>query len=147
MMKTKHCPHCGTILGKPRSPKAHRHFFKLIELAFLNWPGSHRFNPDSSEHLRAWLLVSANYRDVIHDDPARPRVEFITDVIRRTRETGYAFPAVHGDGLAIAFPRSINWDTLDQREFSPIAEAVYAIIEKVIGVDIETLKKEAKETL
>lgn len=80
---------------------------------------------------------------MIHDSPNRPRADFIAEVIRRTRETGYAFPAEHSHALAVAFPRSINWDTLDQAEFSPIAQKVYALIEEIIGVKIEELKENA----
>lgn len=78
---------------------------------------------------------------MIHDDPSQPRANFVSDVIRRTRLSGYAFPALHGHGLAIAFPRSIDWETLDQSEFSPIAQKVYDIIEEILGVKIDELKE------
>jgi hypothetical protein len=78
---------------------------------------------------------------VIHDDPNQPRANFVADVIRRTRESGYAFPALHSHALAVAFPRSVDWETLDQSEFSPISAKVYTIIEEAIGISIEDLKE------
>jgi hypothetical protein len=68
-------------------------------------------------------------------------------VVRLTQERGYAFPAEHSGGLAVAFPRSISWEELDQKAFNPIAEAIYALIEEAIGTSIETLKEKTKETI
>lgn len=143
LQKIRFCPHCGCVLTKPRSPKHHRHFFAIIDRAFANWPENHRHQPDNPEHLRAWLLVQAGHRDVIHDNPDHPSAEFITAIVSRVRETGYAFPAVHCGALAVAFPRSINWETLDQKDFNPIAESVYAVIEDVLQVSIKELQANA----
>ena len=143
-MRLKHCPGCGLVLVKERSPKAHRLFFAVIDKAFQNWPESFEgLQPDCSEHLRAWLLVKAGYRDVLHNSD----VDFIKNVITYTRERGYGFPAEHSGGLAVAFPRSVNWQTLDQKAFNPVAEKVYAIIEEIIGVPIKELRDKANDTL
>jgi len=139
------------VTNRPRSPKAHRHFFAIIDKAFQNWPDTHPFQPDSAEHLRAWLEVKAGHRDIILADPSGPMVEFIKAVLKRIEDADigfrYGFPAVKGDMIAVAFPRSISWSTLSQEEFSPIANEIYAILEDIIGVDTATLIEKTKETI
>jgi hypothetical protein len=68
-------------------------------------------------------------------------------VVRMTIERGYGFPAEHSGGLAVAFPRSISWEVLDQKEFGPVADAIYQIIEDAMNVPIETLIEKTKETI
>ena len=57
------CPQCGHVADS-RSTPDHRRFFARIHAAFHHWPEAHEFQPDDAEHLRAWLLCKAGYRDV-----------------------------------------------------------------------------------
>jgi hypothetical protein len=73
-------------------------------------------------------------------EPGEVDIDFFIRLIKHVREAGgYVFPAEFDGQIAFAFPRSINWETLEQREFSPIAEAVYGIIEEVLQVNIKEL--------
>jgi hypothetical protein len=76
-------------------------------------------------------------------EPGEAEVDFLIRVLTKTREAGYAFPVEFRGEVAVAFPRSINWETLDQREFNPIAESVYALIEEALGTQIKELKANA----
>lgn len=144
----KQCPYCNATLGKPRSLKAHRYFFALIQRAFENWPDDETaFQPDSLDHLRAWLLVKAKHRTIIAMEPGEEQVAFLIRLLALTRASGgFAFPAEHNGQIVIATPKSISWSELDQPSFAPIAESVYRIIEDVLGTDLKTLKAQAKET-
>src|SRR6187549_2868611 len=73
------CPECGSLLNlrqlrsvTPRSPKQHRAFFRMIDLALRAWPEAYtEFQPegvsdkDRHEHLRAYLLCLAGWRRLI----------------------------------------------------------------------------------
>lgn len=122
----------------------------MLEQAFLNWPEDADFQPDNREHLRAYLTVKAGHREILGErlqhnvgDPLR-MVDFIGRVLTRVRDRGgYAFAVEHNEAIVVMLPRSIDWDTLDQQEFSPIATAIYAIIEQILKVSIEELKANA----
>lgn len=121
----KSCPHCGGLLTKPRSEPDHRRFFALINAAFHQWPETHEFQPDSSEHLRAWLLCKAGYRSCVtipieSDDSAARRVALLA-ASRAVQAAGsHSFVRAHGAAIAVFSPRSISWDTLSQKDFAPI---------------------------
>lgn len=143
--ETEYCPACGFVLKKPRSPKAHRHFFAVIDAAHENWPEDHEFQPTSPEHLRAWLLVRTGYADTIGNllDMRRPTMEKLEDFLEMClvamKNRGYVFPAERDGYLEAHFPKSIAYAELDQKEFAPIAEAVFAEIEKHIGLPIKEI--------
>lgn len=146
-MKGKSCPHCGGLLTKPRSEPDHRRFFAIIHAAFNQWPETHEFQPDNAEHLRAWLLCKAGYREstfipVEGDDPAVSRLAVLGVEGALKAARSYAFVRPVGDGLAIFTARSIAWDTLSQKDFGPIREAVEEIISAEIGVDADALLRE-----
>ena len=145
------CPHCGGMLAKVRSAPHHRRFFALINAAFHQWREGHEFTPEDPEHLRAWLLCRAGYRQsrevpVAYSDgnPALAKLTAIA-VEAALKEAGaYAFIRPHPDGGSIAVYRakSIKWSELPQKDFAPLAEAVEQIIEAELGVDAETLLRE-----
>ena len=148
MSKLSHCPECGAVLGKPRSLADHRRLFGLLRAAFANWPENHPFQPVDEGHLRAWALVEARYHDVEFipyppecDDPAvktlfKLAIEATSAALNRR---GHAFHRVSTNGLEILSPRSINFQTLSQREFGPLREAVEEILSVALGVTAEQL--------
>lgn len=140
------CPHCT----KPRSPDDHRRLFGLISKAFDNWPEAHEFRPDSAEHLRAWLLCKAGYRETVtiplesDDAPAlRLALAAVEAAIAYFAARGaFAFVRPHGHALAVISAKSINWQTLDQKKFAPIREAVEEIITAETGTEASAFLKE-----
>ena len=151
MSRTVHsCPHCGCELTKPRSLADHRRFFAMIRHALMHWPENHEFRPSNEDHLRAWLLVSAGYFDVqsvpineeIAQNPhlltlARLTIEATVEAAYRDRD--FAFPRFSAAGCEILRAKSINWETLDQRAFGPIREAVEDLVEANVGVKVDQL--------
>jgi hypothetical protein len=146
----KSCHSCGVLLTKPRSEPDHRRFFALINAAFHHWPESHEFHPDNSEHLRAWLLCKAGYRDVATfelpetDDPVMMArmMEFAERLLEHAGDERRKFGRWRGSTFYVHQAKSIAWDKLSQKEFSPIREAVEEVISAEIGVDAEALLRE-----
>ena len=147
------CPECGCILTKARSSADHRRFFGLLAKAFDAWPEAHEFQGSSVEHFRAYLLVQAGYTSVTTVDlseitAANPhllaaaRIAIEEAVAAGLRDGDYVFTRPRGDVVEIIRPRSLNWQTLDQKAFGPIREAVESFVEQVIGVPAERLLKE-----
>lgn len=136
------CPHCGVALRKSRSPKAHRFFFAMIQKAFDNWPERHDFQPDNPEHLRAWLLVKAKYRTIVNEPLEANAItidqmaDFVSKALETSREK-YTFVTIHNGAIVILAPRSIDWATLDEKEFQPVSNAVLGVIEAEAGIQVE----------
>ena len=147
------CPECGCILTKARSSADHRRFFGLLAKAFDAWPEGHEFQGSSIEHFRAYLLVQAGYTSVTTVDlseitAANPhllaaaRIAIEEAVAAGLRDGDYVFTRPRGDVVEIVRPKSIDWATLSQKEFSPVREAVETLIEGAIGVPAEQLLRE-----
>src|SRR3990172_8166105 len=150
MMKL--CAHCGKPVAKPRSPDDHRRFFGLIAAAFHHWPEDHEFQPDTAEHLRAWLLIKAGYRTVtpiecewLDNQTALARLVALAIEGALRAQKGYSFVRVHGDRIAVFAARSIDWETLDQKAFAPVREAVEGVIKAETGLDPDQLLSESEK--
>ena len=150
----KHCPHCGGMLVKPRSIADHRRFFAAISRATAAWPHAHEFQPSDSEHLRAYLLVTAGYHDVQtvdiawalnEENPnllALARLAVEASVTAALSRGDYVFTRPRGDVVEILHPKSLNFQTLSQKEFGPLREACEEIIELAIGCKVDQLLRE-----
>ncbi len=149
------CPHCGSMLTKPRSSPDHRRLFALIAKAFHQWPEASEFQPTSAEHLRAYLQCKVGYHECTpvftgnlrlspEDKQGNVAFQLVTAAVEATvaaslAEGTYAFVRVHGDTVAVFRPKSIAWSELDQKAFGPIREAIEAEIESALGVTCEAL--------
>lgn len=143
----KSCPHCGAVLTKARSLPDHRRFFGVIRAAFEQWPERHEFQPDNEEHLRAWLLCKAGYRDNVHipvpsDVPAVAKLAALAAESAIKAAHSYAFVRPGRDGLIVFSAKSLAFDTLSQKEFGPIRQAVEDVITAETGLDCEQLLRE-----
>jgi hypothetical protein len=139
-------------ITKPRSGKAHRFYFKVIARAAEHWPhgqdpfsdkdyvgGLHLKDPDK---LRAWLQCKAGYYDVIAFPFGTENA--LARLVQRIRGDGkFCFidtKVVNKEPAACVFtPTSIAYDEMDETEFRPIREAVFALIEEITGVTAEQL--------
>jgi len=141
----KECPHCGGNLRRPRSSPDHRRLFGLIAAAHAQWPETHEFQPDSPEHLRAWLTCRAGYRDVTTVQLGDAADETARDLLVRGVEAALAaaravaFVRVHGTGIAVFTAKSIAWSKLGQDEFHSVRGRIEEIIEAELGVTAEQL--------
>jgi len=141
--KAVHCPHCGCEFDEsdPRSTKDHRRFFKIISVAFANWPERHAHKPDNAEHLRAWLLCAAKHRNVNVIQGDKNTVNAMKTALSETGVYVFSFD-VDGGGTAIVTPKSIKFGKAGQKRFNAVRDAVCEIIEQEIGVPVETLLRE-----
>lgn len=147
------CPHCGSMLTKARSSPMHRRFFALIAAAFSHWPEHAEFQPEDAEHLRAWLLCKANWREsrevpvaYSEGNPALAKLTALAIEAALKEAGSHAFIRPHPSGGSVVVYRakSLAWDKCDQKAFGPVAEAVEAIIEAELGVSADTLLKETE---
>lgn len=120
----------------------------MIKAAFDAWPERHDFQPDSAEHLRAWLTVKANYReatpvdlpDEATDGMQRLFLLAIEASVKAADGLGFVRP-YHG-GVVVFRPKSIAWDKLDQKEFGRLRDAISDVIEAETHIKIDDLMRE-----
>lgn len=150
-MALHECPHCGVVLTKHRSSPDHRRFFAVISAAFENWPETHDYQPESREHLRAWLTCKAGYREatpvMLPDDATETmRVLFRLSIEAAINAAGgVAFVVPYRDSVAVIRPKSIAWDKVAQKEFNAIRDAVEDVIRSETGLDPEILLREKEK--
>lgn len=145
------CPHCKKPLHDRRSTQDHRRFFAVLQAAFHHWPEAHDFQPESVEHLRAWLLCKAGHCFVRtfelpdgHDAVTIARlVEFAEQLMQRAGpDDAYRFGRWKGMTLKVFSPKSIAFTEVGQREFGDLREKVEDIIAAEIGVPVDQLLAE-----
>jgi hypothetical protein len=148
----KHCPHCKKALAAPRSLPDHRRFFGLIRAAFFHWPEDHPdFVPDTEEHLRAWLLCKAGYRQVTTipiediDDPAVVQTIAVAASAAIKAAGGYAFVRPDSGAIRVFSAKSMNFETLDQKRFNAVRNAVEDVLKAELGIDPDTLLDETEQ--
>jgi len=139
-----------------RSPDAHRFFFATIRQAFFAWPDAHPdFSPANEHHLRAWLACHDDVRHCAEVD-ALPgcdlteaeAIEFYSGQMTAQRAAGgYAFLGRDPRGkLVLRIPRTMKYERnggLTRLAFRGMCERVYGVLAREVGLDVETLKKEA----
>lgn len=155
------CPTCGQKERRPRSPADHRRFFAAISAAHMHWPERHSFQPESPSHLRAWLLCKAGYHKVdvveipddlldhLPQDIQHVVLNILGAIVHKSIEVAMAddeftFERAHNNSIAVFKPRSISFDTLDQKGFSALREAVEEVIEGEVGITVEELLRETE---
>lgn len=149
----KHCPHCGVELVARSSPD-HRRLFAIIAEAFKQWPEQYEyFQPDTPEHLRAWMLCKLHHSTAteipVPDgvDPKMlatmmPAIMGITTAIMRECKT-HAFVRTNGGKIAVYKPKSLSFGEVDQKYFNGLRDGVEGIVQLVIGVTGEQLLEQS----
>lgn len=153
MSARRTCPTCGGAMHN-RSPKDHRHLFFVIHVAATMWPETHPFQPsgateyDRAENLRGWLLVEAGWTDhvdILAADGDKP--ETIVNTVRQARalletSTRYLKMVQIPGGVRVIRPRSINEDTAGKSRFEAVRRHVFEIIEAIVGITVDEIKRE-----
>ena len=137
-----HCPECGCEIGvrKRRSVPDHRRLFALIKHAFDSWPEAHEFTSENPEHLRAWLVCKAGWREATaYDlgDKADPAVVALALQAGIKAAKGVGFVKVHGRSVAVITPKSMDFRAMGQAEFGLLRDAITDIIKAETGIDAE----------
>lgn len=137
-----HCPECGCEIGakKRRSVPDHRRLFALIKQAFDNWPEANEFAPENPEHLRAWLVCKAGWREAIaYDLGERADAAVVALALQAGIKAakGVGFVKVHGRSVAVITPKSMDFRSMGQAEFGLLRDAITDIIKAETGIDAE----------
>lgn len=135
-----HCPECGCDLApkKRRSVPDHRRLFALIGKAFSNWPEAHDFQPETAEHLRAWLVCKAGWREATaYDLGERADAAVVALALQAGIKAakGVGFVKVHGRSVAVITPKSMDFRAMDQAEFGLLRDAIEAVIALETGIE------------
>lgn len=131
--------------GNGRSSKHHRLFFGAIIKAFMNWPDSHEFKPQDDEHLRAWLLCKAGYRDVTtHELQDASMAESVAAMIEASinQSKAHGFAVYNNNLVYVLTPKSISWGKLPQEEFNKISQSVSDILKAEINMSLDDFKNQ-----
>jgi len=151
------CPHCGGLFqpsGKKRSTPQHRRYYAMIKAAYHHWPEGHDFQPDSEEHLRKWLQVSAGYREhtdipvaFAEDQPGVTKLAALAIEAAIMAADGYAFVRPHPDGgmVRVYRSKSISFDKLGHLEACALFDAVAEIIAAAIGRPVDEIMKQTEQ--
>jgi len=133
-------------MSKPRSIDQHRRFFAVIKATHDQWPESHPFQPDNTEHLRSWLLVRAGHHTVktFHLDGDGDEFARLIPVIVATMLNKHAWCRAHGQELHVCVPESIAFDKLDHKAFCILNDNVDEVIRIETGLDPDRLLRETE---
>jgi hypothetical protein len=132
-----------------RNPKRHAMFFAVVAEAFKHWPEGHSFAPESTEHLRAWLLCKAGHCETmdIHV-PNGSQLSMHPLMLALIAFTGSksVFVGQTKSGNIRAFrPKSQSFSRCKEADIKPIVDRVYDIIAIETGMAIADLKREAEK--
>lgn len=134
---------------RPRSNKAHRFYFKVIAVACHHWPENADPCPgkNDADMLRYWLQCKAGYHDRI--DFPEGTTDALGMLIKKIRGEGkYCFiqpRMIGGEAKICVFtPQSIAYEEMDETEFRPVRDAVFEIIEEIVGLAPDQLVLESE---
>lgn len=149
------CPYCASEFdavdpARHRSTLEHRRFFGMIRAAFDNWPEDHEFQPETAEHLRAWLICEASplYRTVETISLDGAPHEFVAAMMviidgLLEREDGFKFCHWRGHRATITRPKSIRFDRMKHGDFHALSEIVAEVIVSALRITIKELLGES----
>lgn len=139
------CPICNaTITAQARSIPQHRRFFGVLRAAYHHFPEIFaEFQPESEEHLRAYLLVKTGHHTVHTIDIQNSNVDQLVTIIQAAlRAAGsYAFVQPDGDHVKIFKPKSIAFHRLSPSEFTALNTRVEEVYRE-LGIDPDTVLRE-----
>jgi hypothetical protein len=142
----EHCPTCKQP-WQHRSDADHRMLHAIVSLAYSNWPEDHSFEPMGRDHLYGWLLIQANHCTAIDIESRRPAtieatIAAIFPAIKRRVHCIEVKPTTKG--VRIMISDSLSYKEAGKRKFEDVRSKVYEVIESVLGVPVEQLKREAR---
>ena len=141
-------------IEQPRNPRRHAMFFAVITEAFKNWPEGHEFQPESTEHLRAWLLCKAGWSDTLDLDlpTSGSKSGNGTHAIDKLMKVLVAFTGskhvftkpLSAQRIRAYRPKSQSFAKCKESEIKPIIDRVYDIIAIESGMQVADLKRSAE---
>ena len=124
-----------------RSRRSHDHFFASVADAWTNLPEDEDRFP-TAEHLRKWALIKAGYADertiVCASKAEAQRVAaFVTPI------DPYAVVVVKGPVVKFYTAQSQSMRAMGKQVFQESKEAVFRILDELLGVQVGTTKQHA----
>ncbi len=140
---------------KVTSPRSRKHqglFFAAIENAFSNWPHSHKFKPENSEHLRQFLECKAGYREALTVELTGDKgfIASLSGAIAHAQSKGtkgkqkYVFLTNTLTDVWVVYAQSIAYDKLSQEDFNTVSHNVSEVLKEHTGVSLEEFKMQGK---
>ena len=139
------CKCCGQELPSPRNAERHKLFFAILPKAFESWPSTYEeFQPMSTEHLRKWLIYKAGWATMRELAIEGPNKRVVVAALKFFLESGNheTFYTTTSKSIREYRPKSIAWNKCREDDFKRILNTASDIIESVIGVPVESLKRE-----
>lgn len=130
------------IAAAQRSDAEHQLFFGYLGMVRHNWPEQFKFQPDDTEHLRAWALVEVGHTVTLAVAKTMSRDDvislglFFCDGKRHFR----VFDG--GDHYTLVRPRSIARAKCNVKTFRDVAAKVYDLLQSITGISPEDYKRE-----
>lgn len=137
---------CPTCPHKDRSPEEHRTLFGAIGKAFDNWPESHKFQPTSAEHLRAWLLIEVGHCEAIEIEADALQMRIVKELVVFLLSGPKARWGRSGDRLVIFRPKSLALEKCSKKEFRVISAEIDKVLKAETGIGVEEYVAEAKRS-
>ena len=141
------CRECGQPMLH-RSDADHRMLHAIVTVAYQNWPENHAFEPMGRDHLYGWLLIQAEHHEPPIDIESRkPEIVNATltaigPIVAKRFHCIDVRPTAKG--VRVLFPKSLSYKEAGKRKFEDVRSKMYEVIETVLGVPVETLKREAR---
>jgi hypothetical protein len=139
------CKCCGQEIPSPRNAERHKLFFAILPKAFSNWPtGYEEFQPMSTEHLRKWLIYKSGWCTMRELAIEGPNKRIVVAALKFFLESGNqeTFYTTTSKSVREYRPKSIAWNKCKESDFKTVLDRSFEIIESIIGMPIEQLKKE-----
>lgn len=131
-------------ITQPRSNPHNSFFFAFLRETFDAWPSTHAFQPrDSSDHLRAWLLVKAGFSEQIEVDWPENKMQAVHAantlkvVVNRFSRGKPFWVKIVGLKVVAAWPMSIAFENMDEEEFKRVTTIVFSVIYAEAGLDVD----------
>ena len=143
------CEKCGQGMG--RSYQQLKRLMKLRSVAYKHWPHDHYFQPDSEEHLRAWLIVKAGFA-ITKEIPlgeallSPKQQDGLEILLRATLQAAgaHAFVDLDWRRIIVRSPVSLSYAT-SHKVATEICSAIDEVIYAELGITAETLLREAEK--
>ena len=126
----------------------------MMQRVYDNWPDDYaEFQPENYKHLYGWLLYKVGHietadMDVVirteRDKLIATKMARAYFSLMREREIHYMRLKPFKGGTRIIVSGSLDYASAGKRKYEAVRAAMYELIEVVLGVPIETLKRESK---
>lgn len=130
------------VVHEERSSASHRHFFAVVNEAWLNLPDDLALEFPSSEHLRKWSLVQAGFA---HERSiacaSKQEARKIAAFIRPMDE--YAVIAVRDSTIKVFTALSQSVRAMGKKDFQASKDAVLEVLANLIGVTPKELQAQS----